>query len=125
MEGSSQEVEDKKPVSDATQTAVIKRRCATQVRRARRLRLSSSRCSFLRRRLVRRRFRMGRAAGCREQQHENVCHRDSAGRRETGVRKTRSAPCGGDSPQGLIERSGGKRLYVDDCVGLCHKVGRL
>lgn len=76
MEGSSQEVRENEPVSDATQTAVIERGRATQVRRARRLRLSSSRCGLLRWRLVRSHVCVRRTADCREQQHQKVCHNE-------------------------------------------------
>lgn len=86
--------------------------------------MSSSRCGVLRWRLVRHRVRMGRTAGCREQQHQEVCHRGIAPK---GARKKEHGkrPLWGNSPTRVEKKSGGKRLYVDDCVGLCNKVGRL
>lgn len=128
MERSSQKVREKEPLSDATQTAGIERSRATQVWRTRRLRLSSSRCSLLRRRLVRHRIRVGRTAGCREQQHQKVCHSGNSakGREDEGKReRPRGSPLRGRLPTRVKKRSGGKRLYVDDRVGLSDKVGRL
>jgi len=97
MEGSSQEVKENEPVSDATQTAVIERGRATQVGRPRRLRLRSGRCGLLHWRLVTRRVRMRRTAGCREQQHQKVCHSESAEGREK-LKEEREAPLVGATP---------------------------